>query len=227
VLVQQEVDIDKEIEAVTASSSSSTHGGNIAQSSSQQEMAAEGRGAKASSGGGALFKAKLKAFREAKGGASNPAAAPARSTIVRFETPKRDEHAPAGVSKQIITATCNNDVGMLMGLCRVWAGNGVIDGFRFLNEWSPLMWASDMGFEECLVCLIAAGGNIDAADADGWTALHCAASKNHPAVMLILLAENANAMALTKDGKTPLKLAQERKHAEAISILQPHGVYLR
>ncbi len=61
-----------------------------------------------------------------------------------------------------------------------------------------------------------AGGDVNARDKDGATALHCAVEKDHAAVVNLLIERGANVNARRRDGATPLHLAA-RNRGETIA----------
>jgi ankyrin repeat protein len=67
------------------------------------------------------------------------------------------------------------------------------------------------------------GLNIEAADVDGWTALHYAANQNHEALVRALLDEGANINAKDELKRTPLHLAAVAGHAETAEVLLRAG----
>ena len=70
---------------------------------------------------------------------------------------------------------------------------------------------------------IAAGAEVNAADEDGWTALHLAALNDRAAVVELLLAQpGVDVNARTKWRSTPLILAVSRGHAAPARLLLDH-----
>lgn len=58
--------------------------------------------------------------------------------------------------------------------------------------WTPLIVASNEGFDECVSLLIEAHAHLDIRDIDGCTALICAASNGHTNIVSSLLKAGAN-----------------------------------
>ena len=82
--------------------------------------------------------------------------------------------------------------------------------------WSPLMTAAEAGDAAGAAAAIAAGAEVNAADEDGWTALHLAALNDRAAVVELLLAQpGIDVNARTKWRSTPLILAVSRGHVGA------------
>ena len=81
------------------------------------------------------------------------------------------------------------------------------------------MCAAQGGLHDMVGPLLAAKANIEAANDDGWTALHWACSCGSEAVARNLLLNGAMVAAMTEDGSTPLSLAQEGKHQSLCLLL--------
>lgn len=64
------------------------------------------------------------------------------------------------------------------------------------------------------------GANVNAADANGGTALHWAVGGNKPEIAELLLARGASAAAADGAGQTPLQLATRLKRAKLIPLLE-------
>ena len=71
--------------------------------------------------------------------------------------------------------------------------------------------------------LLAAGADIDAADASGFTPLHLAAGEGHVDVVTALLATGAYPEAEAEGGVTPLHLARTNKHYKIANMLKQAG----
>ena len=70
---------------------------------------------------------------------------------------------------------------------------------------------------------LAAGTDVNAKGATGWTPLHLAAGEGHKEVAELLIAKGADVNAKNDDGETPLDLAIGRKHPETAALLRKHG----
>lgn len=83
-----------------------------------------------------------------------------------------------------------------------------------------LLEAAEKGRTASVAAMLAGGADVNAADKDGWTALHFAASDGTPALVQLLLGEGLRADAEDKDGATPLDMAEEEEHEEAADLLR-------
>ena len=71
---------------------------------------------------------------------------------------------------------------------------------------------------------IAAGVDVNAKDAEGWTPLHVAAKNGHKEIAELLIAKSANVNAKNDFGRTPLDLATVlRRDTETADLLRKHG----
>jgi ankyrin repeat protein len=66
---------------------------------------------------------------------------------------------------------------------------------------------------------LASGGNPNARDQDGYSALHGAAENGHTDCVRLLLDHGARPNAPTRDGVTPIELAESGGHAGVIEVL--------
>ena len=71
--------------------------------------------------------------------------------------------------------------------------------------------------------LIGHGGDVNAADAQGWRPLHLAAASNNMDAIDALIAQGADVHAPNGDAKTALSLATEKNHREAAALLRRYG----
>ena len=71
--------------------------------------------------------------------------------------------------------------------------------------------------------LLAAGADVDAADASGFTPLHVAAAQGHADAVKALLAAGAYPEAETEGGVTPLHAARANKHYKIANMLKRAG----
>jgi len=67
---------------------------------------------------------------------------------------------------------------------------------------------------------VAARADVNAAEKDGWTALHWAAMEGHTDVVRLLLQNGANVEAVTERGLTPLRSATSPHNAAQSGVRQ-------
>jgi ankyrin repeat protein len=84
----------------------------------------------------------------------------------------------------------------------------------------PLHSSVAGGHEEVTAVLIDAGGDVNAAEADGWTPLHAAAMNGSRDSVERLLAAGADPAARKDDGVDALQLAREAGHATIAELLE-------
>ena len=84
--------------------------------------------------------------------------------------------------------------------------------------------AARLGDAAAVRALLKSGADVNAAQADGMTALHWAAQKGDAALAGMLLAAGANARATTRlGGYTPMHLASQAGHAKVVAALLASG----
>jgi ankyrin repeat protein len=84
--------------------------------------------------------------------------------------------------------------------------------------------AARLGDAAAVKALLKSGADVNAAQADGMTALHWAAQKGDAALAGMLLAAGANARATTRlGGYTPMHLASQAGHAKVVAALLASG----
>jgi ankyrin repeat protein len=93
-------------------------------------------------------------------------------------------------------------------------------------EIPPLVAAAKNGDPESALALIAAGADVNAAEADGTTALHWAVRVGAAPLVEQLLGAGAAANAANRYGVTPLQLAAENGDARLIHLLLDKGADL-
>lgn len=86
---------------------------------------------------------------------------------------------------------------------------------------TPLMRAAFEGNLPAVQRLLAAGADVNAADADGDTALMFAAYKGHAAVVHLLLAHGADLRARARNGWTAERAAELGLHRHIAEMLRP------
>lgn len=90
------------------------------------------------------------------------------------------------------------------------------------NEWTRDFTHNDR-MMACMRLLVAAGADVDAADDNGWTALHYACLGFDAGPIEQLLALGANPNVVTEDGVTPLGQATAKAHQKMIEDLTKAG----
>ena len=92
---------------------------------------------------------------------------------------------------------------------------------------SPLIGAAQLGHEEIVSQLLAAGAKVGLKDDIGQTALYYACQNGHAAAARALLTAGADATAITHTGLTPWMVATGYGHDDVVSALleagAPHG----
>jgi ankyrin repeat protein len=89
---------------------------------------------------------------------------------------------------------------------------------------TPVAAAAEHQDVKALKALLASGGDVNASQGDGMTALHWAAVNGNTEIAAMLLYAGANAQATTRlGGYTPLHLAAKAGKAEVIAALINHG----
>ncbi len=118
-----------------------------------------------------------------------------------------------GGTPELLEAIRRGDTGSVKTQLRAGAGNDTpgTDGR------TPLMYAVMTAGVPVMRELIAAGANVNAATADGVTALHIAAYDLEKT--RLLLNHGANANAATRDGETPLLVAADHHGASPVVAL--------
>lgn len=97
---------------------------------------------------------------------------------------------------------------------------------------TPLMFAVRKGREDCVAPLLAAGAEVNAANAFGWTPLMEATRSGHPGIVRLLLAAGADAAWAAPTGDSAAHVASrsiqnERPGAaECVALLASHGASL-
>jgi ankyrin repeat protein len=89
---------------------------------------------------------------------------------------------------------------------------------------APVADAARLGDREAVRALLKQGGDVNASQGDGMTALHWAASNNDADLAAMLIHAGANVRAATRiNGYTPLLLAAKAGHAPVIRTLLERG----
>jgi ankyrin repeat protein len=113
-------------------------------------------------------------------------------------------------------------IGCLTGTMSVGAAQPSPDGFGGVSR-SPLIEAVKKQDVQAVRTLLNQKIDINATEADGFTALHWAAQRNHPQLVELLLGAGANATASTRYKITPLYLAVVNGNAAMLERLLKAG----
>jgi ankyrin repeat protein len=82
------------------------------------------------------------------------------------------------------------------------------------------MRAAFKGRADAVRDLLGRGADVDAADAEGYTALHCAAEAGRAGVVDVLLRHGANAKATTAKGRTAAEVAAATGKSKVMRLLE-------
>jgi Ankyrin repeats (3 copies) len=88
---------------------------------------------------------------------------------------------------------------------------------------SMLFEAAQGGRDDLVKSMLGLGSNVNAAKADGWTALMAAAAAGNAGTVQALIGAGADAALANKDGKTALALAEAGAHTDVAGILKGQG----
>lgn len=97
---------------------------------------------------------------------------------------------------------------------------GVSANDRGSMAYPPLLVAAEQGDVATVTVLLQHKAKVNAASAEGSTALHKAAWNGHKKVVEVLLRAGASAKVKNKAGKTALDLAKARGHKEIVVLLK-------
>lgn len=102
--------------------------------------------------------------------------------------------------------------------------NGLPVNHKFPPENSTLfIEACNQGAVEIAAYLVAKGADVNAVDANGFSALCWSVNNNRPLITTFLLEKGANVNITTNDGRTPLLIALQRDSLPVINQLAEHG----
>jgi ankyrin repeat protein len=98
-----------------------------------------------------------------------------------------------------------------------------LDTFKNVVVVSEVEYWAAVGKIDQLKVALDRGGNANARDPDGYTALHGAAENGHLAAVRLLLERGAIARPTTRDGLSPLDLAEMMGHDAVALLLRQYG----
>jgi len=122
--------------------------------------------------------------------------------------------------KRLLKACQEGNVKKVEILLRIVTNPNIADELG----WTPLHYASMLGYKEVVEVLLGAGANPNIADMYGWTPLHRASRNGHKEVVEVLLGAGANPNIADQFGMTPLHYASGNGHKEVVERLLQRGV---
>ena len=132
----------------------------------------------------------------------------------------------------LIIATFNNNPDMIQYLGHMGANvnqtaqaavNRTVDGEErssTVSNWTALMAASQLGYNESIEELLNNGANLNATDSDDWNALLFAVQNDHVSTAELLIERGINFNIESIDNHTPLSLAIDNGNEEMIKLLE-------
>lgn len=93
------------------------------------------------------------------------------------------------------------------------------------NQWTPLMWASKLGYAKCCQELLARETSLNNVNMDGDTALHIACTQGHVHVVNILLDYGASLTVCNTQGVTCLEAAVRAGNSDVATAMIKHSRY--
>ena len=132
----------------------------------------------------------------------------------------------------LIIATFNNNPDMIQYLGHMGANvnqtaqaavNRTIAGEErasTVSNWTALMAASQLGYNESVTELLDNGANLNATDSDNWNALLFAVQNDHVSTAELLIERGINYNIESIDNHTPLSLAIDNGNEEMIKLLE-------
>lgn len=159
---------------------------------------------------------------------------PGAQPVAGAEKPPAPPAAPTVLSGPLFQAAARGDLSTVKEMLEKGAPvDDQTDGT------TPLQAAAWHGHADAVQCLLAAGANVNATDAQGWTPLHYGAKGHNSrvipetsklAVVRMLLAAGASVHAVSKPGKgldgvnnpgvTPIQVAQGWDYAAIVALLK-------
>ncbi|CAM9518472.1 unnamed protein product [Hapterophycus canaliculatus] len=111
---------------------------------------------------------------------------------------------------------------VVMALLRGGASRDVNKTTRGTRQ-TPLFCAVKHGHADVALALVRAGGDVDLADAHGWSPIMRATKDSRPELVNNLLLSGASAVAKNKKGNRPLHVAVQEGHLGVVKLLLKAG----
>ena len=102
---------------------------------------------------------------------------------------------------------------------------GADESSRDSNRWTPLMWASKLGWVKSCQALLDMQASPDDANMDGDTALHIACKQGHVGIVNLLLENGANLKVCNTQSLTCLEAAVRAGNSEVAMAMVKHQRY--
>ena len=141
-------------------------------------------------------------------------------------------HANNAGTTALIIATFNNNPALIKYLGHMGANvnqtaqaavNRTVNGEEresTVSNWTALMAASQLGYNESIEELLNNGANLNATDSDDWNALLFAVQNDHVSTAELLIERGINFNIESIDNHTPLSLAIDNGNEEMIKLLE-------
>ena len=141
-------------------------------------------------------------------------------------------HANNAGTTALIIATFNNNPALIKYLGHMGANvnqtaqaavNRTVNGedrASTVSNWTALMAASQLGYNESIEELLNNGANLNATDSDDWNALLFAVQNDHIPTAQLLIERGINFNIESIDNHTPLSLAIDNGNEEMIKLLE-------
>ena len=117
-----------------------------------------------------------------------------------------------------LTLTCRKVCYTLLKL-------GADESSRDSNRWTPLMWASKLGWVKSCQALLDMQASPDDVNMDGDTALHIACKQGHVGIVNLLLENGANLNICNTQSLTCLEAAVRAGNSEVAMAMVKHQRY--
>ena len=93
------------------------------------------------------------------------------------------------------------------------------------NQWTPLMWASKLGYAKCCQELLSKEISLNNVNMEGDTALHIACRQGHVDIVNMLLGNGASLTVCNTQGVTCLECAVRAGNSDVATAMTKHSRY--